>query len=77
MNIVNTQLVVLLTALAVQQHRLKGLHQGADYFLAKPFQKEELLDRFGADHLISMLEAFPIARTVTLRANHSIVTCSM
>lgn len=37
--------VVLLTAKATQTDRIEGLRRGADAYLAKPFQKEELLVR--------------------------------
>jgi transcriptional regulator GlxA family with amidase domain len=37
--------VLLLTALEGEQHRLKGLEQGADDYLAKPFEDAELLGR--------------------------------
>jgi signal transduction histidine kinase/DNA-binding response OmpR family regulator len=37
--------VVLLTALEGEQHRLRGLEEGADDYLAKPFEDAELLGR--------------------------------
>lgn len=35
--------IILLTAKVMQEDKLKGLSRGADIYLSKPFQKEELL----------------------------------
>jgi putative two-component system response regulator len=37
--------VVLVTGLHARQHRIKGIEAGADDFLSKPFDREELLAR--------------------------------
>ncbi len=34
--------IVMLTALSVDEYRMQGLRQGADFYLAKPYQIEEL-----------------------------------
>jgi AraC-like DNA-binding protein len=39
--------VVLLTALEGEAHRLRGLEDGADDYLAKPFNEVELVSRIG------------------------------
>ncbi|MCB0679339.1 MAG: DNA-binding response regulator, partial [Saprospiraceae bacterium] len=48
--------IILLTAKADQRSKLEGLTQGADAYLAKPFQREELLVRM--DNLIALRRQF-------------------
>ena len=40
--------VVLVTGLHARQHKIKGIEMGADDFLAKPFDQEELIARVGS-----------------------------
>lgn len=40
--------VVLVTGLQARQHKIHGIQAGADDFLAKPFDQEELLARVGS-----------------------------
>ncbi len=44
--------VVLLTAKASKEHKIEGLQQGADDYLVKPFEREELIARI--NNLIDM-----------------------
>lgn len=44
----NYQAVILLTAFDALQHRVKGLNTGADDYLVKPFDLDELLARCAA-----------------------------
>ncbi|MDX8383463.1 MAG: response regulator [Ghiorsea sp.] len=40
--------VLMVTALAMMEERVRGLNEGADDYLAKPFEPEELVARVGA-----------------------------
>lgn len=61
--------IILLTAKATQEERLEGLKTGADAYLAKPFDKAELLIR-----IEKLLE---VRKKVQLQFRHSISTAEM
>jgi len=45
---VATMPVLMVTALSMMEERVRGLNEGADDYLAKPFEPEELVARVGA-----------------------------
>src|SRR5690606_6621864 len=51
--------VLMLTARGEPEHRIEGLRRGADDYLAKPFEPEELLLRIGA--ILRRAQARPAA----------------
>ncbi|GAP15973.1 response regulators consisting of a CheY-like receiver domain and a winged-helix DNA-binding domain [Longilinea arvoryzae] len=69
--------IIFLTSQADLPNKLKGFEVGADDFLAKPFQPEELLARIGilvrkSETLRSALPAGPTREPATVLALHSL-----
>jgi pilus assembly protein CpaE len=69
--------IIFLTSQTDLQNKLKGFEVGADDFLAKPFQPEELLARIGllvrrSEALRSALPSGPVKEPATIVAVHSL-----